>query len=102
LERSKTQLARKDDDPTTICEPVVWKMCAHRHLTTLLAVTACYKDSFAKQEHTRSDMMSRWNVFVPVSNTPNFCMISLTVTDRCMYFHVHFVLKNVKEVKLTS
>jgi hypothetical protein len=26
LPEGKTWLARKDDDPTTICEPIVWKM----------------------------------------------------------------------------
>jgi hypothetical protein len=38
---------RKSDNLTTICEPIFWKMWEPRHLTTLWASTACYKDSLA-------------------------------------------------------
>jgi hypothetical protein len=31
---------------TIICEPIVWKMWEPQRLTTLLASTACYSDSF--------------------------------------------------------
>jgi hypothetical protein len=39
--------ARKADNLTTICEPIVQKMWEPRRLTTLWAFTACYRDSFA-------------------------------------------------------
>jgi hypothetical protein len=42
----KGQLARKADNLTTICEPIVWKMWEPQHLTTLWASTACYRDTF--------------------------------------------------------
>jgi hypothetical protein len=39
--------ARKADDLTAICEPIVYKMWEPRRLTTLLASAACYMDSFS-------------------------------------------------------
>jgi hypothetical protein len=42
----KVRQARKADNLTAICEPTVYKMCEPRRLTTLLAITACYRDSF--------------------------------------------------------
>jgi hypothetical protein len=38
--------ARKDDNLTVICEPIVWKMWETRRLTALWPSTACYMDSF--------------------------------------------------------
>jgi hypothetical protein len=37
---------RKADNLTAICEPTVYKMWEPRRLTTLLASTSCYRDSF--------------------------------------------------------
>jgi hypothetical protein len=37
---------READNLTATCEPVFWKMWEPRHLTTLRAFTACYRDSF--------------------------------------------------------
>jgi hypothetical protein len=42
----KVRLARRADNLTAICEPIVWKMWEPRRLTTLWTFTACYKDSF--------------------------------------------------------
>jgi hypothetical protein len=39
--------ARKADNLTAICEPIVYKMWEPQHLTTLWASTARYRDSFA-------------------------------------------------------
>jgi hypothetical protein len=38
--------ARKADNLTAICEPIVHKMWETRRLTTLWASTASYRDSF--------------------------------------------------------
>jgi hypothetical protein len=38
--------ARKADNLTTICVPIVYKMWQPRRLTTLWVSTACYTDSF--------------------------------------------------------
>jgi hypothetical protein len=38
--------ARKTDNLTAICEPIVYKMWEPRRLTTLWASTACYRDGF--------------------------------------------------------
>jgi hypothetical protein len=38
--------ARKADNLTAICEPIVYKMWEPQHLTTLWASTACYRDTF--------------------------------------------------------
>jgi hypothetical protein len=38
--------ARKADNLTAICEPIVYKMWEPRRLTTLWASMACYRDSF--------------------------------------------------------
>jgi hypothetical protein len=46
LPGGKGRPARKADNLTTICEPIVKKMWEPRPLTTLWAVTACYRDSF--------------------------------------------------------
>jgi hypothetical protein len=42
----KGRPARKADNVTTICEPIVKKIWEPRPLTTLWASTACYMDSF--------------------------------------------------------
>jgi hypothetical protein len=39
--------ARKVDNLTAICEPIVYKIWESRHLTALWASTACYTDTFA-------------------------------------------------------
>jgi hypothetical protein len=39
--------ARKADNLTAICEPIVYIMGEPRRLTNLWAFKACYKDSFA-------------------------------------------------------
>jgi hypothetical protein len=38
--------ARKADNLTANCEPIVWKMSEHRRLRKLWASTACYRDRF--------------------------------------------------------
>jgi hypothetical protein len=43
---SKERPAHKADNLTAICELSVWKMWEPQQLTTLLASTACYRDSF--------------------------------------------------------
>jgi hypothetical protein len=42
---SKGRPARKAGNLTTICEPIVQKLCEPRLLPTLLASTACYRDN---------------------------------------------------------
>jgi hypothetical protein len=42
----KERLARKADNLTAICEPIVYKMREPRRLTTLWAFTASYRESF--------------------------------------------------------
>jgi hypothetical protein len=42
----KGRLARKTDNLTAICEPIVLEMCEPRRLRTLWATTVCYRDSF--------------------------------------------------------
>jgi hypothetical protein len=44
--RGKGRPARKANNLTAICEPIVQKMWEPRLLTTLWASMACYKDSF--------------------------------------------------------
>jgi hypothetical protein len=46
LHGGKGRPARKADNLTTICEPVVKKIWELRRLTTLWAFRACYRDSF--------------------------------------------------------
>jgi hypothetical protein len=46
LGEGKGRPARKADNLTAICEPIVYKKCEPRRLTTLWAFTACYRDSF--------------------------------------------------------
>jgi hypothetical protein len=46
LPGGKGRPARKTDNLTAICEPIVWKMWEPRLLTTLWACTACYRDGF--------------------------------------------------------
>jgi hypothetical protein len=42
----KGRPARKSDNPTAICEPIIKKMCEPRRLTNLCLFTASYRDSF--------------------------------------------------------
>jgi hypothetical protein len=46
LPRGKGRSAHKAENLTAICEPAVYKMWQLRHLTTVWAFTACYRDSF--------------------------------------------------------
>jgi hypothetical protein len=46
LPGGKGRQARKADNLTAICKPIVYKMWKPRRLTTLWASKACYKDSF--------------------------------------------------------
>jgi hypothetical protein len=46
LPGGKGQPARKADNLTVICEPIVCKMWEPQRFTTLWAFTACYRDSF--------------------------------------------------------
>jgi hypothetical protein len=46
LPAGKGRPARKADNLTAICEPIVYKMWEPRILTTLWVSTACYRDSF--------------------------------------------------------
>jgi hypothetical protein len=46
LSGGKGRPARKADNLTAICEPIVQKMWGAWRLTTLWAFTACYRDSF--------------------------------------------------------
>jgi hypothetical protein len=39
-------VARKANNLTSICEPIIYKIREPRRLTTLWASTACYRDSF--------------------------------------------------------
>jgi hypothetical protein len=48
---SKGRPARKADNLTAICQPIVYKMWETRRLTNLWASTVCYKDSFAFHMH---------------------------------------------------
>lgn len=41
----KARLEHKADYLTTACEPIVLKMREPRRITTLWALTACYRDS---------------------------------------------------------
>jgi hypothetical protein len=42
----KGRPARKADNLTAICEPIVYKMWEPQHLRTLWAPTACYRYTF--------------------------------------------------------
>jgi hypothetical protein len=46
LPGGKGRPARKADNLTAVCEPIVWIMWDPQGLTTLWASTACYRDSF--------------------------------------------------------
>jgi hypothetical protein len=46
LSVDKGRPVRKADNFTAICEPIVYKMCQSRRLTTLCTSTACYWDTF--------------------------------------------------------
>jgi hypothetical protein len=46
LPGDKARPARKADNLTAICKPIVKKIWDPRRLTTLWASTACYRDSF--------------------------------------------------------
>jgi hypothetical protein len=46
LPAGKERPARKVDNFTAICEPIVYKIWGPRRLTTLWASTACHRDSF--------------------------------------------------------
>jgi hypothetical protein len=43
----KGRPARKADNLTAICQPIVWKMWKPRRLTTLWVSMACYRDRFS-------------------------------------------------------
>jgi hypothetical protein len=46
LSGGKGRSARKADNFAAICEPIVYKMWEPRHVTTLWALMASYRDNF--------------------------------------------------------
>jgi hypothetical protein len=44
LPGSKERPARKADNFTAICEPIIWKMCDPQSPIIIQVSTACYKD----------------------------------------------------------
>jgi hypothetical protein len=46
IPRGAGRPARKADDLTAVCEPIVYKMWEPQHLTTLWVSTAGYRDTF--------------------------------------------------------
>jgi hypothetical protein len=61
LIRGKERPARKADNLTAICEPIVQKMWKPRRLITLWASTACYRDSFTLPYLFRIFRPSLWS-----------------------------------------
>jgi hypothetical protein len=56
---SKERTARKADNLTAICEPIILKMWEPQRLTTLWASTACYRDNFTFTTHYSMRYFSR-------------------------------------------
>jgi hypothetical protein len=52
----RDSLARKADNLTDICEPLLCKMLERRRLKTQWASTACYRDSFARKADNITDI----------------------------------------------
>jgi hypothetical protein len=44
----KGRLARKADNLTAVCEPIIWNIWEPRRLSTLSASTACYGENFLR------------------------------------------------------
>jgi hypothetical protein len=59
LPGGKGRPARRADNRTAICEPIVYKMWEPRRLTTLRVSTACYRDSFTFYEGGTGPLMWR-------------------------------------------
>jgi hypothetical protein len=51
---SRARPARKADNLTAICEPIVYTMWDPRRLTPLYTSTACYRDSFTIYHRVKS------------------------------------------------
>jgi hypothetical protein len=75
LSRGKWWLARKADNLTAICEPIVWKMWESRRLTTLWASTACYRDrytfSFTCSLFIISSFVTLSRLVIPIADLKN-------------------------------
>jgi hypothetical protein len=77
--------ARKADNLTAICEPIVEKMWEPRRLTTLWASTACYRDSFTFFRTFHASTLTRYSVlhdFAWESSVPSGdCFVEFTVDE---------------------
>jgi hypothetical protein len=72
----KGRPARKADNLTAICEPIVYKMWEPQHLTTLWDSTACYRDTFT---YYMIACMKQWTDILLCSN--RFKSYSLNCID---------------------
>jgi hypothetical protein len=94
LPGGKGRSARKADKLTAICEPIVYKMWEPRRLTTLLASTACYRDSvtFFLLSSTFPLWFRNSKYFYCLSFPPHKCWNSSLFGQRlvpCKSFPVH-------------
>jgi hypothetical protein len=87
----KGRPARKADNLTAICEPVVYKMWEPRRLTTLCASTACYRDSF-----------TFFYLFKPFHQSPYPDGLSSSVCVHLRYFFTDLFEKPVSLCRYTD
>jgi hypothetical protein len=64
LPGGKGRPARKADNLTAICEPIVYKMWEPQHLTTLWSSTVCCRDNFALTFYTVISFILIRNIYV--------------------------------------
>jgi hypothetical protein len=69
LPGDKGRQARKADNLTAICEPIVCKTWEPRRLTTLWASTACYRDSFMAVNACSTGCRPKFFLFLPYNET---------------------------------
>jgi hypothetical protein len=102
LSAGKGRPARKHDNLTAICEPIVKKMWEPRPLTILWAFTACYRDSITKYHVIRT--YRRVKGYVQAFLTSNIMFLDISIdlvsskTPSCLYLKKH----NVSEIGTSS
>jgi hypothetical protein len=82
--------ARKADNLTAICEPIVKKIWELRRLTTLWASTACYRDSFTSLPMLR-DFNVEFHSFTDLQNINYVTAINSFIRAKLITTNIFFL-----------
>jgi hypothetical protein len=90
LPGGKGRPARKADNLTAICEPIVYKVLEPRRLTTLWVSTACHRDSFTFTSWMRWRSPDSWATgLIQSRNSQSIITIHVILSEESVNKYLH-------------